>query len=319
MPATTTMTSRPGDLTVVDRLEVHRRALTAHCYRMLGSAFEADDAVQETMVRAWRSFDRYEGRGPLEAWLFRIATNVCLNLLRGRGRRALPMDMGPAARPDVAVPTAPSEMAWVGPVPDAWVLDPADSVVARESLRLAFVAALQRLPPRHRAVLILRDVLRWSTHEVATLLATTDTSVKSTLQRARATMGAAGVLPDGALDPDAHALLEQYIDAFERYDVGALVELLHEDAVLSMPPFDLWLEGAGSIQLWWQREECRGSRLLVTGANGSPAVAQYRQAADGSHEAFAILVLETAHGRIAAMHAFIDPELFELFGVPLTL
>jgi RNA polymerase sigma-70 factor (ECF subfamily) len=319
MPATTTTTRRPGDLTVVDRLEVHRRALTAHCYRMLGSAFEADDAVQETMVRAWRSFDRYEGRGPLEAWLFRIATNVCLNLLRGRGRRALPMDMGPASRPDVAVPTVPAEVAWVGPVPDSWVLDPADSVVERESLRLAFVTALQRLPPRHRAVLILRDVLRWSTHEVATLLATTDTSVKSTLQRARATMGAAGVLPGAALDPDAHALLEQYIDAFERYDVGALVELLHEDAVLSMPPFDLWLEGAGSIQRWWQREECRGSRLLVTGANGSPAVAQYRQTADGSHEAFAILVLETSHGRIAAMHAFIDPELFELFGVPLTL
>jgi RNA polymerase sigma-70 factor, ECF subfamily len=317
MPATTT--SRPGDLTVVDRLEVHRRALTAHCYRMLGSAFEADDAVQETMVRAWRSFDRYEGRGPLEAWLFRIATNVCLNMLRGRGRRALPMDLGPAAPPDVALPTVPAEVAWVGPVPDAWVLDPADSVVERESLRLAFVTALQRLPPRHRAVLILRDVLRWSTHEVAALLATTDTSVKSILQRARATMGAAGVLADVPLDPDANALLEQYIDAFERYDVDALVELLHEDAVLSMPPFDLWLDGAGSIRQWWQREECRGSRLVAMGANGSPAVAQYRQGPDGRFEAFAILVLEVAAGRIAAIHAFIDPQLFELFGVPLTL
>ena len=270
------MTTRPARRDAIDdpvaaRLEPHRRALTAHCYRMLGSAFEADDAVQETMVRAWRSIDRYEGRGSLEAWLFRIATNVCLNLLRGRGRRAMPMDLGPAARPDVGVLTTRPSGSWVGPVPDAWVLDPsagrdpADAAIEREALRLAFVTALQRLPARQRAVLILRDVLRWSSEEVATLLDTTDVSVKSALQRARATMGVAGVLDDAptAVDPAAAGLLEQYIDAFERYDVDALVGLLHDDATMSMPPFDLWLDGAANIAAWWRREHGACTRLAV--------------------------------------------------------
>ena len=331
MTDTTTRTARrlALDDPVAVRLEPHRRALTAHCYRMLGSAFEADDAVQETMVRAWRGIDRYEGRGPLEAWLYRIATNVCLNLLRGRGRRALPMDLGPSARPDIGVLATRPAGAWVGPVPDAWVLDPsvgrdpADAAIEREALRLAFVSALQRLPARQRAVLILRDVLRWSSEEVALLLGTTDVSVKSALQRARATMGDVGVLDDApsAVDPAAAGLLEQYIEAFERYDIDALVGLLHEDATMSMPPFDLWLEGAASITAWWRRQhaECRNSRLLPTGANGGPAVAHYRRTAAASYEPFAVVALDVGAGRISALHAFIEPALFPVFGVPASL
>jgi RNA polymerase sigma-70 factor, ECF subfamily len=327
-----TATSLDG--ATAQRLEPHRRTLTAHCYRMLGSAFEADDAVQETMLRAWRGIDRYEGRGTFEAWLFRIATNVCLNMLRGRGRRALPMDLGPAAAAD-AVPQAVRPAAtWITPVPDAWVLgssgevDPADAAVARESLRLAFVTALQRLPARQRAVLILRDVLRWSTAEVAALLATSDVSVKSALQRARATMAEAGVLdgPASAAVSDgaggsgggaAAGLLAQYVDAFERYDIDALVALLHDDATMSMPPFDLWLDGAAPIEAWWRRElaACRGSRLVAVRANGGVAAAQYRPAAGGGHEPFALHVLDVTAGRIASLHAFIDPALFPLFGM----
>ena len=309
------------DDTTNAQLEAHRRALTAHCYRMLGSAFDADDAVQETMLRAWRGMDRWEGLGTFEAWLFRIATNVCLNLLRGRGRRALPMDLGPAAPADVVDRRSRPAAAWIGPVPDSWVLadqDPAEMVIARETLRLAFVAALQRLPSRQRAVLLLRDVLRWSTTEVAALLATSDVSVKSSLQRARATMASAvapAPQPD-PIDPASTGLLARYIDAFERYDVDALVRLLCVDATLSMPPLDLWLDGATSIGSWWRREEtvCRGSRLQAVRANGAPAVAHFRLMPDGAHEPFAIHVLDVVDGRIAAIHAFIDPSLFPLFG-----
>jgi RNA polymerase sigma-70 factor (ECF subfamily) len=327
-PLTTTARAASDDA-VAAQLEPHRRALTAHCYRMLGSAFEADDAVQETIVRAWRGIDRYEGRGPFEAWLFRIATNVCLNLLRGRGRRALPMDLGPAARPHEAVLATRPGSTWVGPVPNAWVLeptdagDPLDAAVRREALRLAFVTALQRLPARQRAVLILRDVLRWSTEEVAALLATSDVAVKSSLQRARTTMGRAGVLeaPAAELDDTATGLLEQYVDAFERYDVGALVGLLHDDATMSMPPYDLWLDGAADIATWWRRERdvCRESRLVPIAANAGPAVAHYRRAPAGGHEAFAIVVLAVADGAIASLHAFIEPALFAAFGMPPTI
>ncbi len=312
---TTSTTPIDGDVT--ERLEPFRRSLMAHCYRMLGSAFDADDAVQETMVRAWRSIDRYEGRGPFEAWLYRIATNVCLNMLRGRGRRALPMDLGPASSPDSPLPVPRPGATWVGPIPDAWVqapgqLDPADAAIEREHLRLAFVTALQRLPPRQRAALILHDVLRWSNHEIAALFETTDTSVKSSLQRARATMAEAA--PGRALDPSAGDLLERYVDAFERYDIDALVDLLHTDATLSMPPHDLWLHGADDIAAWWRRESaCRGARLIPVGANGAPAVAQYRRAADGTFEPFILVVLDVAGGRIASIHAFIDPTLVALF------
>ncbi len=308
--------------TPLDRLEPHRRGLMAHCYRMLGSAFDADDAVQETMVRAWRGLDRYEGRGPFEAWLYRIATNVCLNMLRGRSRRALPMDLGPAASPEAGVGLARPGATWVGPVPDALVrapagqLDPAEAAIEHESLRLAFVTALQRLPPRQRAALILHDVLRWSNQEIAALFETTDTAIKSSLQRARATMGAAGT--GVVLDPTAGELLERYIDAFQRYDVEALVDLLHEDATLSMPPHDLWLQGAADIAAWWRRESsaCRGARFVPVRANGSPAIAQHRRAPDGSFQPFGVVVLEVAGGRIASIHAFLDPALVDLFDPP---
>jgi RNA polymerase sigma-70 factor (ECF subfamily) len=283
------------------------------------SLIDADDAVQETMVRAWRNLERYEGRGPFEAWLFRIATNVCLNMLRGRGRRALPMDLGPASPPDVPLPVPRPGRTWVGPVPDDLVrtpsgaLDPAEAAVERESLRLAFVTALQRVPPRQRAALILHDVLRWSNQEIAALFETTEVSVKSSLQRARATMGAAGAAT--TLDPSAAELLERYVDAFERYDINALVELLHEDATLSMPPHDLWLQGRDDIAAWFRAEgaACGGARLVPTSANGSPAVAEHRRAADGTFEPFALVVLDVADGHIASIHAFIDPALVELF------
>jgi len=316
----TSRTTSPSriDGDAAERLEPYRRSLMAHCYRMLGSAFDADDAVQETMVRAWRNLDRYEARGPFEAWLYRIATNVCLNMLRGRGRRALPMDLGPASSPDAPLPLPRAGRTWVGPIPDTWVrapdgqLDPADAAIEREHLRLAFVTALQRLPPRQRAALILHDVLRWSNQEIAALFETTDTSVKSSLQRARATM--ADAAPGRALDPSAGDLLERYVDAFERYDVDALVGLLHADATLSMPPHDLWLRGADDIAAWFRRESaCRGARLVPVRANGAPAVAQHRRAADGTFEPFALVVLDVAGGRIASIHAFIDPPLLDLF------
>jgi RNA polymerase sigma-70 factor (ECF subfamily) len=314
----TDTTTPPSPIDATDRLEPYRRSLMAHCYRMLGSAFDADDAVQETMVRAWRNLDRYEGRGPIEAWLYRIATNVCLNILRGRGRRALPMDLGPASSPDSSLPVPRPGRTWVGPIPDAWVrerpgqLDPADVAIEREHLRLAFITALQRLPPRQRAALILHDVLRWSNQEIAALFETTDASVKSSLQRARATM--ADAAPGRALDPTVGDLLERYVDAFERYDVDAFVDLLHADATLSMPPHDLWLRGADDIAAWWRRESaCRGAHLSPVAANGSPAVAQHRRADDGTFEPFAVVVFDVAGGRIASIHAFVDPRLVSLF------
>jgi RNA polymerase sigma-70 factor (ECF subfamily) len=304
------------------QLETHRARLRAYCYRMLGSAFDAEDAVQETLVRAWRGIDRFEGKVPLEAWLYRIATNVCFDHLRGRQRRALPVDVGPASSPSAPLGAALPESTWVGPLPDAWLDgsdDPADRAVSRETIRLAFVAALQHLTPRQRAVLILRDVLRWRAHEVATLLGTSVVSVKSVLQRARAALADQDLTtepPDGDSDRE---LLDSYLDAFERYDVEALVSLLHEDATLSMPPLPLWLAGAADIEQWWRARarECQGSILVPTAANGSAAVAQYRRSGLGDHhEPFALLVFETGAGRIRGLHAFLDPGLFRLFDLP---
>jgi RNA polymerase sigma-70 factor, ECF subfamily len=304
-------------------LEEHRRELTGFCYRMMGSTFEADDAVQETMVRAWRGYAGFEGRSSLRAWLYRIATNVCLDALQGRARRAVPMDLGPASSGDVRQEAGPPEVAWLQPVPDAAVLaphgDPADTIAARESVRLAFVAALQHLPPRQRAVLILRDVLGWHASEVAELLETTPTSVHSALQRAHARLAARPPAP-GAVPLDAeHAeLLARYVDAFERYDVDALVALLHEDATMSMPPLALWMHGPDALRRWWQGPgaECSGSRLLATAANGAPAFGLYRPAPDGGHDAFGIHVVEIGEGRVIGIHTFIEPELFERFGLP---
>src|SRR5437660_7724730 len=268
------------------RLEQHRAELTGYCYRMLGSAFEAEDAVQETLVRAWRSFDRFEGRSALRSWLYSIATNVCLDMLAGRERRARPMDLGPAQTADAPLGATLPEATWILPIPDARVLptdgDPAELAVARETIRLAFVAALQHLPPRQRAVLILCEVLRWRAKEVAELLKTSVPSVNSALQRARETLEASGVSSNDPVPPmdDARQQLRaRYVQAFERYDLSALTSLIQEDARQSMPPYDLWLQGRDDILAWWFGPGigCRGSRLLPTrGANGCVAFGQYK-------------------------------------------
>jgi RNA polymerase sigma-70 factor (ECF subfamily) len=301
-------------------LEQHRRELTGYCYRMLGSPFEAEDAVQETMLRAWRSLDRFEGRAALRSWLYRIATNVCLDLLKGRERRARPMDMGPAREPlfeNLHTPDVP----WLQPVPDALVGDPAESAVARETIRLAFVAALQHLPPRQRAVLILSEVLQWRATEVAELLDTSVASVTSALQRARATLATTDVAPTS--DPVDEELLARYVAAFEAYDIEALTALIREDATQSMPPYDLWLHGRDDILTWWFGPGigCRGSRLVPTvAANGSPAYGQYKPAEGGGYEPWALQVLELSGGRFHELTFFLDTEtLFPLFGLPARL
>ena len=311
-------------------LEQHRRELTAYCYRMLASPFEAEDAVQETLLRAWRSFDRFEGRAALRSWLYRIATNVCLDMLSGRERRARPMDLGPAREPVESNLNALPEVTWIEPIPDGLVVpegDPADVAVARETIRLAFVAALQHLPPRQRAVLILCEVLRWKASEVAELLETSVASVNSALQRARATLDAADVStadPAEPLDEVDRDLLARYVAAFEAYDMDALTALVHEDATQSMPPFDLWLTGRDDIFTWWLGPgiACRGSRVIpTTAANGKPAFGQYKPSPTGDgYEPWALQVLEIVDGRIAEFTFFLDTErVFPLFGLPLHL
>ena len=303
-------------------LEQHRRELTAHCYRMLGSPFEAEDAVQETLLRAWKSLDRFEGRSSLRSWLYRIATNVCLDQLEGKERRARPMDLGPACEPLIENLHTP-EVPWLQPVPDSLVADPAEAVASRETIRLAFVAALQHLPPRQRAVLILCEVLRWKASEVAELLETSTASVNSALQRARATLEQVELTPETTVgDPDRE-LLERYVKAFEDYDLDALTELIHEDATQSMPPFDLWLSGREDIFTWWFGAGigCKGSRVVPAGstANGSPAYGQYKpnETGDG-YVPWALMVLELSGSRIAEFTFFLDVEtLFPLFGLPL--
>jgi RNA polymerase sigma-70 factor (ECF subfamily) len=309
------------------RLLEHRRELTGYCYRMLGSSFDAEDAVQETMVRAWRGLADFEGRSALRSWLYRIATNVCLDQLAGRQRRALPIDLSPG-RPWQPVESSLAAQrpgtAWVEPVLDRAVLaedgDPAELAVERESIRLAFVAALQHLPPRQRAVLLLREVLRWKADEVAKLLDTTVASVNSALQRARATLADVGGRPEPRpLDEDHTDLLARYMDAFERYDIDALVTLLHEDATQHMPPFEMWLGNARDIGRWMvgPGSGCRNSRLLPLHVSGSPAVAQYRPREAGGHEPWALHVLEVRDGRVANISSFLDTGLFPLFGLPL--
>jgi RNA polymerase sigma-70 factor (ECF subfamily) len=298
-------------------LEQHRRELTAYCYRMLGSPFEAEDAVQETLLRAWRARERFEGRSALRSWLYRIATNVCLDLLGNKERRARPMDLGPAGEPLLENLQERPETTWIEPIP----ADPADVTVERDTIRLAFVATLQHLPPRQRAVLILREVLRWQASEVAELLETSVPSVNSLLQRARATLEEADVSAAGDLDEPEKELLERYVQAFERYDMDALTSLIHEDATQSMPPYDLWLSGRDSIFTWWLGPGigCRDSRVIPTrAANGSPAFGQYKPSESGAgYDPWALQVLEVADGRIVELTFFLDTErIFPLFGLP---
>ena len=318
---------KPDDLEAV--LERHRRELTGYCYRMLGGAHEAEDAVQETMLRAWRAYDRFEGRAAVRSWLYRIATNVCIEMLRGRGRRALPMDLAAPALPGARPGVARTDAAWLQPMPDARVLtagdDPAEEAVGRESVRLAFVAALQHLSPRQRAVLILRDVLRWKASEVAHLLDTTVVSVNSVLRRARAALvvadpGPATVLDDSA-GPDTRAFLERYVDAFERLDVEQLVALLHDDVTLAMPPHDLWFQGVDGVLGWVATAEelCRRARFVPVGtANGAPTFGLYKVGADG-YDLFGIHSVEVVGGRARAVQVHLGQALGPLFDLPARL
>jgi len=310
-----------------DAFETYRTELTGHCYRMLGSGSEAEDAVQETMVKAWRNIDRFEGRSALRSWLYRIATNVCLDMLRGPQRRARPMDLGPAGTSASPLDAGRAEHAWVQPVADARVVpadgDPAEIAAARDTIRLAFVAALQLLPPRQRAVLLLREVLRWQASEVAELLDTSVASVNSALQRARATMAASDVdaVVTDPVDDAQRALLARYVEAFERYDVASLVSLLHEDAVQSMPPYALWLRGADNIGRWFTGTGagCRGARMVATEANGRPAFGTYRVSGPDTWDPFSIQIVEISGGLIVGLHSFLYPELFPAFGLPARL
>ncbi|QBI54426.1 sigma-70 family RNA polymerase sigma factor [Streptomonospora litoralis] len=309
------------------RLESYRVELTGYCYRMLGSAFEAEDAVQEAMVRAWRGVDRFEGRSSLRSWLYRITTNTCMDALNGRSRRARPMEMGPAQGTDAVLGPAYADETWVEPFPDSRALpaggDPADQVALRDSVRLAFVAALQHLAPRQRAVLILREVLAWRAQEVADLLDTSVASVNSALQRARATLAKLDDTDAEVLRPGDGAqaeLLARYVDAFESYDMDSLAALLREDAAMSMPPYALWLQGVEAIAAWMTGpgHGCRGSRLVPVSANGTGAFGQYRPGGvGGTFEPWALQVVETSGDRIVGITSYLDTErLFPLFGLP---
>ncbi len=303
----------------VATLEVHRVALTGHCYRMLGSASEADDAVQETMVRAWKALDKFEERAAVSTWLYRIATNVCLDALADRGRRARPLEEGAVGTPEDVLEQR-ERTHWLEPIPDARVIpasaDPAEQLILRQSIRLAFVAALQSLPPKQRAAILLTEVLGWSAAEVASTLATTVPSINSALQRARATLGARHEEPGALTDAQAR-LVDRYVAAFLRYDVDELVALLRDDATLSMPPYSLWLQGRTSIARWLAGPGagCRGSRLVRTAACGLPAFAQWRPDGAGGFQGWAIIVLELEGPQIVGLNSFLDVEtLFPRFG-----
>jgi RNA polymerase sigma-70 factor (ECF subfamily) len=311
MAATTT----PVDF---GELEQHRRELTAYCYRMLGSPFEAEDAVQEAFLRAWKALDKFEGRAALRSWLYKIASNVCFDMLGGRERRARPMDLGPAGEPVVENLRDRPEVTWIEPLPT-----PEDAAESSESIRLAFVAALQRLPAKQRAALILCEVLQWKAAEAAELLETSVASINSALQRARATLETSepSGVPAKELSAEDRELLDRYVDAFQRYDMTLLTGLLAEDAQQNMPPYDLWLRGRDDIFTWWFGPGigCEGSRVIpAPDANGFPAFGQYKPAENGDgYEPWALQVIEIRDGKVADMTFFLDTErVFPLFGLP---
>lgn len=311
-------------------LEQYRPSLTGHCYRMLGSVVDAEDAVQEAMLRAWKGMDRFQGQSSLKTWLYRIATNVCLDMLStSERRRVRPVDLSdsPGVVHDALVLEQRPREHWVEPIPDAMALpaaescDPEEHAILRESIRLAFVAALQYLPPRQRAVLLLTQVLNWSAAEVAESLDMTVAAVNSALQRARATLATRNpaVVPR-ELSEEQMRLVARYVEAFERYDIAALTALLHEEATLSMPPYDLWLQGHDSIARWLLSFgiDCKGSRLVpVEACGGTPAFAQYRR---GGAWPWALLMLEIRDHHIVSMTSYLDVEtLFPRFGLPMQL
>ena len=312
----------------ISNLEVHRPALTGHCYRMLGSVFDADDAVQETMIRAWRAFDQFDGRSSVRTWLYRIATNVCLDELKNRGRRARPIEEGSPSSgtpPMEALTQRPGDY-WIEPILDAQVFpaeaDPAERAMLRQSVRLAFVAALQNLAPKQRAVLLLMEVLEYSAAEVAEMLETSVASVNSALQRARATVARDNEVEPGELSEAQQEMLNRYVAAFEQYDVDGLAALMRDDVTFCMPPYSLWLQGPAEIRTWMLGlgSGCRGSRLVPTAACGWPAFAQYRPNPEGGRKAWALIVVELCGDRIVGVNSFLDTEaLFPRFGLPLIL
>ncbi|MEV6067371.1 sigma-70 family RNA polymerase sigma factor [Nocardia sp. NPDC052001] len=304
-----------------------RPELLAHCYRMLGSIHEAEDLVQETMLRAWRAADRFdERRASLRTWLYRIATNACLTALEQRDRRALPSGLaGPSPVLDTSPPRHP-EVPWLEPIPDGLLGnsadDPATVVAARSGVRLAFIAALQFLPARQRAVLILRDVLAWSAAEVAELLDTSPAAVNSALQRAHAHLEEVAPMLDQmseSLSPDERATVDRYMHAFGNADMRALAELLRDDAVMEMPPALVWFAGRTHVVDFFTAKTCADPsrwRLVRTAANTQPAVACYLRGADGVHHAHAIHVLTVSDSAIERITVFLDPRLFPRFGLP---
>lgn len=312
----------------VANLEVHRAALTGHCYRMLGSVFDADDAVQETMVRAWRAWHQFDGRSSVGTWLYRIATNVCLDELKNRGRRARPIEEGSASSGAPAVEALtqrPSEY-WIEPILDEAIAapdaDPAQRAILRQSVRLAFVAALQHLAPKPRAALLLTDVIGFSAAEAADILETSVPSVNSALQRARTTLAKRQDEEPAELTDAQQDLLRQYVAAFERYDIDRLTALMREDATFCMPPYALWLQGPREVRTWMLGlgSGCRDSRLVATSACGWPAFAQYRPNPAGGHTAWALIVLELSGDRIRGVNTFLETaRLFPRFGLPINL
>ncbi|MGN9908466.1 sigma-70 family RNA polymerase sigma factor [Phytohabitans sp. LJ34] len=321
MGMTDTETAAPGEF--VAAAEPLRRELLAHCYRMLGSAADAEDAVQETYLRAWRAYDRFEGRSSLRSWLYRIATNTCLTALERRDRRALPSGLGGPADDPAAPLAADASVAWLQPLPDALV-DPGEIVASRESLRLAVVASLQYLPARQRAVLILRDVLAFSAAEVADILDTTVAAVKSTLQRARGRLDEVAPAPEDVTEPsepERRALLDRYIEAIENADPDALRGLLHDDLVLEATPQRTWYAGLATCLPFLVRHVFGAGRwrMVPTGANGQPAMVAYVDGGDGVLRAYGVVVLTVAAGRITRITAFGEPELAAVFGCPAVL
>lgn len=312
----------------IQHLETHRPAITGHCYRMLGSFFDAEDATQEAMLRAWKGLDRFDGRASLKNWLYRIATNVCLDEIHNKGRRARPIEEGApfSGMPSVEDLVQRPANEWIEPISDARALpsdaDPAERAILKQSIRLAFVAALQKLAPKQRAALLLMDVLGFSAAEAAETLETSIASVNSAVQRARAAMADSNLPDAGDLTRAQTVLLNRYVAAFENYDIAALTALLREDATLSMPPYALWFRGHESIRNWMlgPGRHCRGSRLTPVDACGSPAFAQYRINPEGGHKAWALIVLDLMDDRIVDIQSFLDVEaLFPRFGLPLLL